>query len=193
MRPERFKPPRGWSLGVVPLGLGLGLSTVLFIAGLGLRWPVLLGALLPPLAAGHVWKRRQRQLMAVAIASGDLLDPWILQQRLAASLARPPREPDDQSWWEEICAELEAMRRDVASCAELDPTSTVSLLLLLESWLDRVRQATGSAHWRTTDLVHRLDTCRAHLALIHDQALIFRQRHPNEPVFLLPIPGCFLP
>ncbi|MFN9659589.1 MAG: hypothetical protein ACK6BC_04320, partial [Cyanobacteriota bacterium] len=91
MRPERFKPPRGWSLGVVPLGLGLGLSTVLFSAGLGLRWPVLLGALLPPLAAGHGGKRRQRQLMALAIASGALLDPWIIQQRLAASLARPPR------------------------------------------------------------------------------------------------------
>lgn len=193
MPPERFKPPREWPSGLLPLGLGLGLSSLLFVAALGLRWPVLLGALLPALAAGRLWRRRQRRLTAAAIASGDLLDPWILQQRLAVCLSRPPQDPEALNRWQAIGAELEGVRHLSACLIELDASATVPLLLQLEGWLDRAQQLPGAAHRGGSELVHRLASCRAHLAHLHQEALLFARFHPGEPILLPPLSTRCLP
>lgn len=178
-----FSPP-------LALGLGLGLSSALFIAGLGLRSPVLLAALVPPLMAGGLWRRRQRQRTAAAIAAGPLFDPWVFEQRL-----RPLATPR----WADIRSELEDIRALAERCAALDPTSTVSLLLLLEGLLDRLPPGAGAETrpdtepTRLGDLVSFLNRCRHHLAWIHDDALLHSRLHPGQPVLLPPLPAHLLP
>ncbi|MFN9547524.1 MAG: hypothetical protein ACK6AD_10740, partial [Cyanobacteriota bacterium] len=122
-----------------------------------------------------------------------LLDPWILQQRLAARLPKPPPDPDALRSWQGIGAELEGIRQLSARLIELDASATVPLLLQLEGWLDRAHQLPGTAHGVVGDLVHRLASCRAHLSLLHQEALLVAQRHPGKPILLPPLPARCLP
>ena len=190
--PQRlFKTPREWPPGLGPLGLGLGVGALVLVGGLGLRGPALLAAVLPPLAAGRIWWRRQHTLTAAAIASGDLLDPWMLRQRLARLQARPNQgSAVPAARWPAIGAELEGIRQLAARCAALDATSTVSLLLLLEGLLDRLQEADRPG---ASDLACHLALCRAHLACVHDEAQLFALRHPGQPLLLPPLPARFLP
>lgn len=203
---QPFKPPGEWPAGLVPLVLGLGVSSGLVVAGLGLRWPVLLGALTPPVVAGGLWRRSQRQLTAAAIASGSLLDPWVLQRRLAALLPGPSHDAGRRADWQAIGDTLEAIRHLAASCGELDPASAVPLLLLLEGWLDRIQRVVGAlpagrsaplasppSGEGARELAQHLSLCRTHLARLHDDALRFAQRHPDQPVVLPPLPSRVLP
>jgi hypothetical protein len=192
--PQRpFKTPREWPPGLGPLGLGLGIGALALVGGLGLRGPVLLGAVLPPLVASRIWWRRQRTLTETAIASGDLFDPWMLQQRLARLQARPGQgSAVPAGRWPAIGAELEGIRQLAARCAALDATSTVSLLLLLEGLLDRLQEADRPGA-EASDLACHLALCRAHLACIHDEARLFALRHPGQPLLLPPLPARFLP
>jgi len=191
VRPRWPSPHRLPCSPPLGLGLGLGLSSALFIAGLGLRSPVLLAALVPPLTAGGLWRHRQRQRTAAAIASGPLLDPWVFEQRL-----RPLGEQAIPRW-AEIRSELEAIRALAERCAALDPTSTVSLLLLLEGLLDRLPPAAAAGSEtepsRLGDLVSFLNRCRHHLAWVHDDALLHSRLHPGRPVLLPPLPAHLLP
>lgn len=194
-------PRRPWLRGPLPLGLGLGLSSVLFVAALGLRGPVLLGALVPPVAAGGLWRHRQRRLTDAAIASGNLLDPWILQRRLAAVLARPPHDPAARAWCPDIGDQLEVIRYHAASCAELDPASAVPLLLLLEGWLERIQQVAGPPPaaprgpltsppppWGEAELAQHLALCRRQLARVQGDALLGAHRQPGTPPPPPPLP-----
>ena len=115
---------------------GLGLSTSLVVGSLGLRWPVLLPGLLPPLASLGVWRWAQRRLQQPGASppSAGLLDASVLRERLHldAELAREvsPR-------WGQIDQRLEAVRCLAAACAELDPGCAVALLVLLERLVQR--------------------------------------------------------
>lgn len=115
---------------------GLGLSTSLVVAGLGLRWPVLLPGLLPPLVSLGIWLWAQRRLRQPlpATAPACLFDASVLRQRLwlEAELG-----PEAAHHWQQIGQRLDAVRDLAAGCAELDPGSAVALLVLLERLVQR--------------------------------------------------------
>ena len=115
---------------------GLGLSTSLVVGALGVRWPVLLPGLLPPLASLGVWRWVQRRLRqpAASPTTACLLDASLLRERLRldAELA-----PEASHRWRQIGQRLEAMRGLAAACAELDPGSALALLVLLERLVER--------------------------------------------------------
>lgn len=115
---------------------GLGLSTTLVVCTLGLRWPVLLPALLPPLASLGVWRWAQRRLRRPAASPPTpcLLDASVLRERLRldAELAREASQR-----WGQIGQRLEGVRFLAAACAELDPGCAVALLVLLERLVQR--------------------------------------------------------
>lgn len=188
------KPPREWPSSVVPLAMGLGWGATLVVGGLGLRAPVLIGALLPPVVAGRIWWRRQRALTERAVADGDLLDPWILERRLARlQIHSAERSSESVARWRALLAELEGIRQLAARCAALDPSSALSLLLMLEGLLDRLQEGGDPEPPGPTELPIHLFLCRAHLARVHQEALRFIRRHPGQPLLLPPLPARFLP
>jgi hypothetical protein len=131
--------------------LGLGLSTTLFVACLGLRGRVLLVALLPPAAglaiAVHLAARDRHQALCAENPGGpdSLLDPQVLARRLEA-LARPARGPApapaplNRVLWRQRSCLLEEIRGLALAWAQRDPHATVDLLVLLEELLERLPQ-----------------------------------------------------
>jgi hypothetical protein len=121
--------------GLVLYG-GLGLSTSLVVGSLGLRWPVLLPGLLPPLASLGVWRWALRRLRQPAASPPPLclFDANVLQERLQldAELAVEPAQH-----WQQIGQRLQAVRGLAAACAELDPGCATALLVLLERLVQR--------------------------------------------------------
>jgi hypothetical protein len=178
------------------LGLGLGVGALVFVLGHGLRGPVLLGALAPPLATGRFWWRRQGQLTAAAITNGVLFEPWVFEQRLAQLRVQRGRGLAVPARWRDISAELEAIRQLAARCAELDASASIALLLLLEGLLDRLQPNTGPdgpEAPKPSELLRHLHLCRLHLACLHDEALRFARQHPGHPIVLPPLSARFLP
>lgn len=92
--------------------LGLGLSTTLVVAWLGLRSTVLLVALAPPVRASS---RRRDSAPAVPLLSRPL--------------------------WRQRSQQLEEIRALALALAQRDPHATVDLLVLLEELLERLPQA----------------------------------------------------
>ncbi len=115
---------------------GLGLSTSLVAGALGLRWPVLLPGLLPPLASLGVWRWAQRRLRQPAASppTACLLEASLLRERLRLDAELAPEASDH---WRQIGRRLEAVRGLAAACAELDPGSGLALLVLLERLVER--------------------------------------------------------
>lgn len=115
---------------------GLGLSTSLVVGVLGLRWPVLLPGLLPPLASLGVWRWAQRRLRPPATSppTACLLDASLLRERLRLDVELAPEASDR---WRQIGQRLEAVRGLAAACAELDPGCALVLLVLLERLVER--------------------------------------------------------
>lgn len=191
---RRRQLPRPWAMVALPLGLGL--SSFFVIAWLGLRWPVVIGALAPPVVVGGLWSQRHRKLTAATISSGNLLDPWILQQRLGALMPATTQDPTLVQRWKNICSDLEEIRQLAASCSELDATSTVPLLVMLEGWLDQIQKVaavlqSGQTAHAGTDLAKQMNLCRIHLAEVHRVAQTFSLQHPQLPVLLPPLPSSF--
>jgi hypothetical protein len=174
---------------------GLGLSTSLVVGVLGLRWPVLLPGLLPPLASLGVWRWAQRRLRQTAPSSPPacLLDASALRERLRldAELGR-----DASQHWQQIGERLEAVRCLASACAELDPGCAVALLVLLERLVQRAlaleddlcrlsRAPTpGSPQLlgrRLDALQKHLQTCREALMRCYEVALEEALRCPNVP------------
>lgn len=133
------------------LFLGLGLSTTLVVASLGLRGRVLLVALLPPAAglviAVRLAARDRHQALCAENPGGpdSLLDPQVLARRLEA-LARPARGPApapaplNRVLWRQRSRRLEEIRGLALAWAQRDPHATVDLLVLLEELLERLPQ-----------------------------------------------------
>jgi hypothetical protein len=172
---------------------GLAFSSLLLVFALGPRWPVLLAALLPCLAGGGFWWRRHRSLTASAIARGDLLDSWVFQQRLRHLGAKAAKGALASERSTALRTQLEEVHQLAVRCAALDPTSTVSLLLMLEAVLDRLRPAAGAAPSGLDDLARYLGRCRHHLAAAHEEALRVARCHPGQPVLLTSLPDHLLP
>ena len=124
---------------------GLGLSTSLVAGALGLRWPVLLPGLLPPLASLGVWRWAQRRLRQPAASPPPacLLDASLLRERLRldAELAL-----EASHHWRQICQRLEGVRGLAAACAELDPGCAVAMLVLLERLVQRALAMEDGLH-----------------------------------------------
>jgi hypothetical protein len=118
------------------LSCGLGLSTSLVVGGLGWRWPVLLPALLPPLASLGVWRWAQRRLRQPAPSppTACLLDASVLRDRLWLDAELGPEASQRR---QRIAQRLEAVRSLAAACAELDAGCEVALLVLLERLVHR--------------------------------------------------------
>ena len=133
------------------LSLGFALSSALVIGWQGLRWPVLGSAMVPPLAAASLWRRRsarpgassifQAKSPAEAFSPGEaisLLDPGGLQKRLRQLCQNGA---DNAMWrwrWEGLTRQMEAIRSLAARCVELEPQAAVPLLVYLEGLLDRI-------------------------------------------------------
>jgi hypothetical protein len=129
--------------------VGLVLGYVVFVAALGLRWSVILLGGLPPVAAEVLWRRRdsrQRAAELGQLAAGSPLDAAVLSLRLEQIVRQElpawakPSAMQGQPGWERFCWLLESIRDLAAHCAELDPTSSVDLILLMEELLDLARQ-----------------------------------------------------
>ena len=124
---------------------GLGLSTSLVVGALGLRWPVLLPGLLPPLASLGVWRWAQRRLRQPAPSPPPacLLDASVLRERLRLDAELAPEASDH---WRQICQRLEGVRGLAAACAELDPDCAVAMLVLLERLVQRALAMEDGLH-----------------------------------------------
>lgn len=121
---------------------------VLFVATLGLRLSVILLGGLAPVAAEPLWRRRDSRLRAAEVdqlAAGSPLEAAVLSLRLEQIVRQDlpawanPLELQGQPSWERFCWLLESIRDLAARCAELDPTSSVELILLMEELLDLAR------------------------------------------------------
>lgn len=148
---------------------GLGLSTSLVVGALGLRWPVLLPVLLPPLASLWVWRWAQRRLRQPTPSppTACLLDADVLRERLQLDAELTL---DASQHWRQIGQQLEAVRVLAAACAELDPGCAVALMVLLERLVQRAQAMEVHLHRlsRTPTpgslqlLERRLDALRGH-------------------------------
>lgn len=133
--------------------VGLGLSTTLVVASLGLRGRVLLVALLPPAAglaiALRVAERDRHQAQCAANPGGphSLLDPQAFTRRLGALAPSrrasvlgpaPASAPLSPALWRQRSRQLEEIRALALALAQRDPHATVDLLVLLEELLDRL-------------------------------------------------------
>ncbi|MFM7266582.1 MAG: hypothetical protein ACKOZW_13525 [Cyanobium sp.] len=152
--------PRRRRLPALPpplLLLGLGLSTTLVVASLGLRGRVLLVALLPPaaglaIAASLAAQDRHQALCAENPGGPDsLLDPQALARRLEAQAPpvrassgrrghAPAAAPLSSPLWRQRCWRLQEIRALALAWAQRDPHATVDLLVLLEELLERLPQ-----------------------------------------------------
>ena len=174
---------------------GLGLSTSLVVGTLGLRWPVLLPGLLPPLASLGVWRWAQRRLRQPAPSPPPacLLDASVLRERLRldAELAL-----EASHHWRQIGQRLEAVRFLASACAELDPGCAVALMVLLERLVQRAlaledhlcrlsRAPTPGSllllERRLDALQEHLQKCQEALRRCYEAALEEALRCPNVP------------
>ena len=174
---------------------GLGLSTSLVVGALGLRWPVLLPGLLPPLASLGVWRWAQRRLRQPAPSPPPacLLDASVLRERLRldAELAL-----EASHHWRQIGQRLEAVRFLASACAELDPGCAVALMVLLERLVQRAlaledhlcrlsRAPTPGSllllERRLDALQEHLQKCQEALRRCYEAALEEALRCPNVP------------
>ena len=174
---------------------GLGLSTSLVVGALGLRWPVLLPGLLPPLASLGVWRWAQRRLRQPAPSPPPacLLDASVLRERLRldAELAL-----EASHHWRQIGQRLEAVRFLASACAELDPGCAVALMVLLERLVQRAlaledhlcrlsRAPTPGSllllERRLDALQEHLQKCQEALRRCYEAAIEEALRCPNVP------------
>jgi hypothetical protein len=198
-KPLRGRRPAFRSSEVVLLCVGFGLSSSLYVGGLGLRWPVLLTGLLPPLGVLVVWQKGQKgqQRSLSPQPQPTLLDAALLRQRLQLDADLPLAIG---SQWRLVSARLEAVRALAVHCVELDSSCSVSLLVLLERLVDRAT-AVGSDLGRLSQaptsgaqrlysqrleaLQEHLQTCLDGLARSYDAALEDALRCPEIPAQVL--------
>jgi hypothetical protein len=125
------------------LGLGFALGTALVVAWLGLRVPVLVSAVLPPLAAGTFWQQRQARASSLFLANSSaattsLLEARGLHNRLDQLGDNAAANAMWCSRWQGLVQQMESIRSLAARCVELDPQAAVPLLVFMEGLLDLI-------------------------------------------------------
>jgi hypothetical protein len=178
---------------------GLGLGLLFSLGTWGLRLPVLAGALVPAGGALVVWQERRRQQRAPRLAAGNLLDPLVLERRLAelAGVGFPPGPQRLQ--WQRLGRLLEGIRGRIARCIALAPDSAVPLLVLLEGLVAQLEPVLADLHElegalpapvqlllqrRINAQIDRLRTCGDQLQDLLDQALRHPHAYPGQPLEL---------
>jgi len=189
------------------LTLGFALSSTLVVAWLGLRWPVLVSAMVPPLASASFWQRRRAQPGANNIflanspaEANSLLDPGGLQNRLSQLCKNGA---DNAIWrcrWQGLTSQMEAIRSLAASCVELEPQAAVPLLVCMEGLLDRIEPvgrmmqqldlhapsplsgSYGLVSGRMEELQNHLRSYIRRLQEVHDNALKQSMLNPGESI-----------
>jgi hypothetical protein len=189
------------------LALGFALGSALVVAWLGLRWPVLVSAMVPPLASASFWQRRRARPGASSLLLANspaevtsLLDPVGLQNRLRQLYKNGA---DNAMWrwrWEGLSRQMEAIRSLAAHCVELEPQAAVPLLVCMEGLLDRIEPvgrmmqqldlhapsplsgSYGLLSGRMEELQNHLTGSIRRMQNVLDSALEQSMRNPGEPV-----------
>jgi hypothetical protein len=176
------------------LALGFALGTALVVAWLGLRVPVLVSAVLPPLAAGTFWQQRQARASSQFLANSSaattsLLEARGLHNRLDQLGDNAAANAMWRSRWQGLVQQMESIRSLAACCVELEPQAAVPLLVFMEGLLDRIEPvgrmmqqldrhapsplsgSYGLVHRRMEELHIHLTSCIRRLQDVHDSAL----------------------
>jgi len=195
-RPRSYLPmARQINSEALSLALGFTLGSALVVAWLGLRWPVLVSAMVPPLASASFWQRRRAQP-----GTNSLLDPGGLQNRLR-QLGK--NGADNAMWrcrWQGLTSQMEAIRSLAARCVELEPQAAVPLLVCMEELLDQIEPvglmilqldlhapsplsgSYGLVNRRMEELQNHLSSYIRRLQEVHESALEQSLLHPGEPI-----------
>ena len=175
------------------------------VAWLGLRGPVLVSAVLPPLAAGSFWQRRRARATSLVLANSSaettsLLEARGLHNRLDQLGDNAAANAMWCSRWEGLVQQMESIRSLAARCVELEPQAAVPLLVCMEGLLDRIEPvgrmiqqldlhapsplsgSYGLLSQRIEELESHLTSCIRRLQEVHDSALQQAMRHPDEPI-----------
>jgi hypothetical protein len=207
-RPRSYLPmARQKNSEALSLALGFTLGSALVVAWLGLRWPVLVSAMVPPLASASFWQRRRAQPGANSLFLANspaevnsLLDPGGLQNRLH-QLGKNGADNAMWRWrWEGLTRQMEAIRSLAARCVELEPQAAVPLLVCMEELLDQIEPvglmilqldlhapsplsgSYGLVNRRMEELQNHLSSYIRRLQEVHESALEQSLLHPGEPI-----------
>jgi hypothetical protein len=189
------------------LALGFVLGSALVVAWLGLRWPVLATAMVPPLASASFWQRRRARPGANSLflanspaEANSLLDPGGLQNRLQQLCKNGAVSAMWRKRWEGLTRQMEAIRSLAARCIELEPQAAVPLLVCMEELLDRIEPvgrmmqqldlhapsplsaSYGLVNRRMEELQNHLSSYIRRLQEVHDSALEQSMLHPGEAI-----------
>jgi hypothetical protein len=140
----RSDPSRSRSSSeALSLALGFALGTALVVVWLGLRVPVLVSAVLPPLVAGTFWQQRQARASSLFLANSSaattsLLEARGLHNRLDQLGDNAAANAMWCSRWQGLVQQMESIRSLAARCVELDPQAAVPLLVFMEGLLDLI-------------------------------------------------------
>ena len=187
------------------LVLGFALGSALFVAWLGMRWPVMGSAVVPPLVAAGIWQRRRSRansliLAQSALEANNLLEARGLQNRLT-QLCEPAAVDPILRWrWEELVRQMQSIRSLAARCVALEPHSAVPLLVYMEGLMDQIEPASrimqqidlhasspipysyGMVSGRLDELHNHLRSCIRRLQGVQDSALQQSLGYPGEPI-----------
>ena len=187
------------------LALGFALGTALVVAWLGLRGPVLVSAVLPPLAAAGFWQRRRVGVSGLFLANSSaeansILEAGGLQNRLNQLCGGAAGNAMWRWRWEGLVRQMQSIRSLAARCVALEPHSAVPLLVFMEGLLDRIEPvgrmiqqldlhspsplsgSYGLVSRSIEELQNHLSSCIGRMQEIHDSALEQSMRHPGEPI-----------
>jgi hypothetical protein len=209
-RPRGYPAQSRQNSEALSLALGFSLGSALVVGGLGLRWPVLLSAVVPPLAAGSFWQRRRSRAPNSFLANSasetnslleaSLLEARGLQNRLNQLCGNGAKNAIWRLRWEGLATQMEAIRSQAARCIELEPQAAVPLLVCMEELLDRIETvgrmmqqlelhapsplsgSYGLVNRRMEELQNHLSSHIRRLQEIHDSALEQSMLHPGEPI-----------
>jgi len=200
-----MRPQSRQSSETLALGLGFTLGSALFVAWLGLRWPVMGCAVVPPLAAAGIWQRRRSRANSVVLAqsaqeANNLLVARGLQTRLTQLCEHGAVDPILRWRWEGLVRQMQSIRSLAARCVALEPHSAVPLLVFMEGLMDQIEPASriiqqidlhascstpdsyGMVRERLDELHNHLSSCIRRLQQVHDSALQQSMGYPGKPI-----------
>lgn len=204
-RPRSDPPQSCLTSEALSLALGFALGTALVVGWLGLRWPVLVSAVVPPLASAGFWQRRRTRANSLFLTnspaeSNSLLEARELQNRLNQLCETRAANAMWRWRWEGLVRQMESIRSLAVRCIELEPQAAVPLLVFIEGLLDRIEPvgrmmqqldlhapsplsgSHGLVSGRMEELNNHLTSCIKSMQDVHDSALEHSLRYPGKPI-----------